>query len=131
MSTEGTPLYNDSNWTFMYVLLGLIPIVFVAVAFYSLWRDRAIQRQDDIEMAVYARTFHQAWFPWRDAVDMSEKPGGTARADPMTRPPVLPPSFSAQVGESSKGQGTAGRTRGRSHSSAQVGHSHDFEDVLL
>ncbi|KAI0024403.1 hypothetical protein F4780DRAFT_775793 [Xylariomycetidae sp. FL0641] len=64
----------DSNWTAMYVVLGLIPLVFVGVAVYSRRRDHRRARRFDAEMArVRGGGREQAFFPWRAAVDAAPR----------------------------------------------------------
>ncbi|KAI4868258.1 hypothetical protein F4820DRAFT_445166 [Hypoxylon rubiginosum] len=72
MAPEKTPLRNDSNWTFMYVVLGLIPVAFVAVTVYS--TCRTMERGNDIEMAVQTQPSQRPRFPWREAVTAPGRP---------------------------------------------------------
>ncbi|KAI1852404.1 hypothetical protein JX265_003828 [Neoarthrinium moseri] len=81
MAKPANPL--DSDWTAMYVVLLLIPIVFVAVACFANWQDRKVKAATDIE-AVNA-TYEQYWFSWRKTVADGE------RGHLPERPPVLPP----------------------------------------
>ncbi|KAI1758556.1 hypothetical protein GGR53DRAFT_516726 [Hypoxylon sp. FL1150] len=61
MAPEKTPFHNDSNWTFMYIVLGLIPVAFVAVAVYSSCQKTATKRGNDIEMANPSRPSFPRW----------------------------------------------------------------------
>ncbi|KAL7625628.1 hypothetical protein AAE478_004848 [Parahypoxylon ruwenzoriense] len=157
--TEPPTLPNDSNWTFMYVVLGLIPFAFVAIALFSTWRDEAARKEPDYEMT---RPYQRSWFPWREAVAASEgprrpahvaPPARAAAARPPVRPPVLPPNFVGRIGELSgervthKNTGSkrgtpirlgAARTGQRKDQHVNGGkfgdiggHSRDFEDVPL
>ncbi|KAI1404520.1 hypothetical protein F4819DRAFT_483474 [Hypoxylon fuscum] len=119
MPVEQTSFHNDSNWTFMYVILGLIPVLFVAVAMYSVWRDRSILRQNDFEMAVFDQTCQRSRFPWREAIAASERRGHSPYtvhpAQAKTKSSVSPLSIGRQTRGSGKSQGG----------------SQDFEDVPL
>lgn len=76
MAADETPIYNDGNWTLMYVLLALIPLVFGFVVLYSLRRDSITQaqnRENDIEMAVLtSEPAHHRW----ESMSESESQGG-------------------------------------------------------
>ncbi|KAI1214519.1 uncharacterized protein F4807DRAFT_848 [Annulohypoxylon truncatum] len=108
----------DSNWTFMYVLVCLIPVAFVAVAILSMRRDKATKREkDDIEMAI----MHQrTWFPWRKAASDSERSKDSQGRNPyvrppppaVTKPPILPANFGRPV-RTSKRKGVDSRTGDR------------------
>ncbi|KAI0129377.1 hypothetical protein F4776DRAFT_169858 [Hypoxylon sp. NC0597] len=104
----------------MYIFLGLAPIIFVAIALYSIWGDRATMEKNDIEM-VAGQTFRQPrLFPWKEDTTTSEQSGsdaaGPSHTKPPsrtgTRPPVPPPSLGSPSG-SSKGQRTKGYERDR------------------
>ncbi|OTA61030.1 hypothetical protein K449DRAFT_465745 [Hypoxylon sp. EC38] len=120
MLVEGTQLYNDGDWTLMYIFLGLAPIIFVSIALYSTWDDTATKGKNDIEM-VAGQTFRRPRrFPWKEAIITSEQ-SDSAAASPSytgppgrtgTRPPVPPPSLSKPSG-SSKGQRTKDHERDR------------------
>ncbi|KAI0883321.1 uncharacterized protein GGS22DRAFT_195471 [Annulohypoxylon maeteangense] len=108
MPTKTTRSYDsvDSNWTFMYVVLSLIPVAFVAVAVLSTRRDKAIQREkSDMEMAIVRR---QTWPPWRKATSgpkRSGEPHGqypyvTSPPRVVTNPPIPPRNFGRSVKES-------------------------------
>ncbi|KAI1139057.1 hypothetical protein F5Y05DRAFT_361308 [Hypoxylon sp. FL0543] len=124
MSLEGTQVYDDGNWTLMYALLGATPIVFVAVALYSVWRDRATKKGNDFEMAA-GQTFRRPRpFPWK--VDMAiSKPGRpTAPGPSYTRPPgrtgtrPSAPRHFSKPSSSSNDQNAGGRGRDRSAAQA-------------
>ncbi|OTA84962.1 hypothetical protein M434DRAFT_16239 [Hypoxylon sp. CO27-5] len=101
MPVQGTQFYNDGDWTLMYIFLGLAPIIFVAIALYSIWYDMGIRGKNDIEM-VAGQTFRRPRrFPWKEAIITSEQ-SDSAAASPSytgspsrtrTRPPVPPPSL--------------------------------------
>lgn len=55
MASNLEPLVSDSNWIFCYVVIGLIPLVFICVATYSVWRDRRTNITYDVE-ALKARS---------------------------------------------------------------------------
>ncbi|KAI0840306.1 hypothetical protein F5Y06DRAFT_253882 [Hypoxylon sp. FL0890] len=115
MSIEGTQVYGNANWTSMYVLLGVIPVVFVAVVLYSLWQDRATRERNDFEMAA-GQTFRRPRrFPWKGATAISEPGRSTATGPSYTRPhaPFPPPNFSKPSG-SSNDERTGGHRRDRS-----------------
>ncbi|KAI1464627.1 uncharacterized protein F4812DRAFT_467207 [Daldinia caldariorum] len=79
MALKGTPplpRINNSNWTPMYVFLGLIPVTFILLALYSMWRD-ARTLALDIEMAALPSQ--------REAVAASERPGVPSRRVSATR----------------------------------------------
>lgn len=81
------------DWTPMYVLLGLIPIVFAAVAVYSTRRDRRVRETTDIE-AINAR-HERFWFPWKNALAESGEEvvtSDTTPAAPHPPPPREQPS---------------------------------------
>ncbi|KAI1498482.1 hypothetical protein F5X99DRAFT_431713 [Biscogniauxia marginata] len=99
-----TRLHYDSDWTMMYIVLALIPVVFVSVALYSKRRDHVVKKEHDLEMARYTETHRRAWFPWKDAVNSSESSASMARPStpkPTTRLPAVPSSFTR--GRSNKG----------------------------
>ncbi|XXH00365.1 hypothetical protein Hte_006709 [Hypoxylon texense] len=74
MALEETPFHNDSNWAFMYVVLSLIPVAFVAVAVYSTYRHRAMAaRGRDVEMAMRSQPPQRPRYPWRDVVMAPER----------------------------------------------------------
>ncbi|KAI8956682.1 hypothetical protein F5Y11DRAFT_353387 [Daldinia sp. FL1419] len=74
------PSPDGSNWTAMYVILGLIPVTFIIVAIFSAWRDSRIAPRD-IEMAALPSRRALAL---HEAVAISELgAGGFAR--PMNR----------------------------------------------
>ncbi|KAI0379852.1 hypothetical protein F5Y04DRAFT_289712 [Hypomontagnella monticulosa] len=67
MEVDETPIYNDGNWTFLYVILGLIPIAFISIAIFSLARDRITQSQNsngDIEMVAVTSNPPRYWREW-------------------------------------------------------------------
>ncbi|KAI0852164.1 hypothetical protein F5Y00DRAFT_273652 [Daldinia vernicosa] len=101
MALKGTPPLpnnNNSNWTLMYVLLGLIPVTFTIIAVYAVWRDTRTPPRD-IEMASLPS---QRVLPWREAIAASERRTGESPSRPesdrarmmITRPsstvPVTP-----------------------------------------
>jgi hypothetical protein len=40
-----TTVHRDSDWTAMYVVLGVIPLLFVCSVVYSSWRDRMREKR--------------------------------------------------------------------------------------
>ncbi|KAI0891587.1 hypothetical protein F4806DRAFT_301198 [Annulohypoxylon nitens] len=88
MSVKVTRSTDSLNWTALYVLVSLIPVVFAVVVAISVRRDKATQRKKhDIEMALHQRS----WFPWRETVAGSER----VRPPPpaLIKPPIPPPDF--------------------------------------
>ncbi|KAI0119134.1 hypothetical protein F4814DRAFT_410697 [Daldinia grandis] len=80
MALKGTPPLpsnNNSNWTFMYILLGLIPVTFIAIAVFAVWRDKRTPPRD-IEMAALPS---QRVLPWQEAVAASEQHGPVATGE--------------------------------------------------
>ncbi|KAF3063910.1 hypothetical protein GL218_02304 [Daldinia childiae] len=78
MALKGTPPLpnnNNSNWTLMYVLLGLVPVIFTIIALYAVWRDTRMPPRD-IEMAALPS---QRVLPWREAIAASEGHGAGTR----------------------------------------------------
>ncbi|KAI2465684.1 hypothetical protein F4781DRAFT_17674 [Annulohypoxylon bovei var. microspora] len=148
MPTQAPQTYDtpDSNWTLMYVALALIPFFFVAVALLSVRRDKVTQREkNDIEMALTRQRHQRAWFPWREAIADSERPGDAwVRAPPRAvgKPPIPPANFGRPVG-ASKGKGVdrGGSRRGRDAtrngsaggqpSGSKRRNSSDFDEVSL
>ena len=76
---------TSENWTPAYVIVGLVPLVFAAVATASVLltkrrRRRRLQQQQqqngqqggDVELA-HLRRHEHAWFPWREAVAQTEE----------------------------------------------------------
>jgi hypothetical protein len=51
VSHPETEVHYDSDWTAIYVVLAVIPAVFVCVALYSKWHDRVMARKRDLEAA--------------------------------------------------------------------------------
>ncbi|KAI1802261.1 hypothetical protein F4811DRAFT_406393 [Daldinia bambusicola] len=86
MALEGTPplpKINNSNWTPMYIFLGLIPVTFILVALYSMWRDARTPALD-IEMATLPSL---RVLPLRGVGAASERPGVPTRRISATRRP--------------------------------------------
>ncbi|KAI6090950.1 hypothetical protein F4821DRAFT_255695 [Hypoxylon rubiginosum] len=90
MAPDKTPFHNDSNWTFMYVILGLIPVAFVAVAVYSSCQNTAIKRGNDIEMATPSR---RPRFPWKEPIETFQRRqhSNPYEAEAASIPPTPPP----------------------------------------
>jgi hypothetical protein len=70
---------HNADWTPAYVILALIPVVFISTAVYSVLSSRgaadAARRPSDIEMStVQNETYERMWFPWRDAIRATESP---------------------------------------------------------
>ncbi|KAI1810941.1 hypothetical protein GGS20DRAFT_565273 [Poronia punctata] len=42
---EETAVHKDSDWLAMYIVIGVIPLVFFCSALYSAWRDRIRRRR--------------------------------------------------------------------------------------
>lgn len=131
MAIENPQLYNNSNWTFMYVVLSLIPVAFVAVSLISIRRDRMARRQSDIETADRGPVFERAWFPRREAIAASEGSeglGGTImtsssterkRTDSFTQFDTAKPKTNMHTGIKRKPLGNEG------------GYLSDLEEVPL
>ncbi|KAI1663093.1 hypothetical protein F4813DRAFT_20225 [Daldinia decipiens] len=84
MALKGTPPLpnnNDSNWTLMYIFLGLVPVTFTIIAVYAVWRDKRTPFRD-IEMAALPS---QRVLPWREAIAASEG-RGTGTGESSSRP---------------------------------------------
>ncbi|KAI5923867.1 hypothetical protein F4810DRAFT_667867 [Camillea tinctor] len=86
-----TRLHYDSDWTPMYIILGLIPVVFLLVALFSKRREFVPKKEHDLEMAKYNRTR----FPWKEAVNNSENvaPVQLSSQISSSRPPAGPSSY--------------------------------------
>ncbi|ETS80342.1 hypothetical protein PFICI_07871 [Pestalotiopsis fici W106-1] len=77
---------SDSNWWLCYIVLALIPIVFVCVACFSVWRDRRTRTKYDVEAinAIYSKY----WTGPRDLTE-TKRPAGF----PQTRPGLYVPTL--------------------------------------
>lgn len=76
MAQDSDPLIVDSNWLFCYVVVALIPVIFVCVATYSVWRDRRTRTKYDMESI--NKTYAGYWGGLQDPTEMRP---------PSTRPP--------------------------------------------
>ncbi|KAI0123090.1 hypothetical protein BJ170DRAFT_125201 [Xylariales sp. AK1849] len=79
---------DGSNWTLMYVVLALIPVMFAGVALFANWKERRIKADTDIEAV--NTTYRSIWFPWREAMAQSES---AALPAPPPPPPPAPRPF--------------------------------------
>ncbi|KAH9910113.1 hypothetical protein F4778DRAFT_36563 [Xylariomycetidae sp. FL2044] len=86
-----TRVWYDSNWYLMYVVLVVIPLVFIGIALWSRRQDRMARQATDVEMAAHGPNHDRVWFPWRDGPDPSSS-SSTSSAPP----PVVPASFTAR-----------------------------------
>ncbi|KAF3001009.1 hypothetical protein E8E14_002178 [Neopestalotiopsis sp. 37M] len=77
---------SDSNWWLCYIVLALIPIVFVCVACFSVWRDRRTRLKYDVE-AINA-TYSKYWNGPRDPLE-TRRPAGF----PQTRAGLYVPTL--------------------------------------
>lgn len=62
---------DGSDWTIAYVIVFLIPVVFVAIAVYSTWRDRrtaAAKAKNDLETG-RAVKMDRYFHPWKYAAE--------------------------------------------------------------
>ncbi|KAK8135242.1 hypothetical protein PG984_003182 [Apiospora sp. TS-2023a] len=82
---EDTSFQGDgSNWTIAYVIVFLIPVIFLAVAVYSTWQDRrtaAAKAKNDLETG-RAVKMDRYFFPWKyaaEAADGSSNSNATGR----------------------------------------------------
>ncbi|CAJ2508053.1 Uu.00g092390.m01.CDS01 [Anthostomella pinea] len=73
-------VHFNSNWVFMYVVLVLIPVVFVGVALFSRKRDHVVIRKHDVEKGVAAGS------------------AGAGAAVARPRPAMVPPVMSLPYG---------------------------------
>ncbi|KAI1776009.1 hypothetical protein F4818DRAFT_440388 [Hypoxylon cercidicola] len=114
MAPEKTPFHYDSNWTFMYVVLGLIPVAFIAAAVYSNCQHKTTERGNDIEMAVRAQPPQRPRFPWREEIATSERPqdSNPYEAQAASKLPISPSQFGHRTGIASRDQETNENTRG-------------------
>ncbi|KAI0597990.1 hypothetical protein F4775DRAFT_557157 [Biscogniauxia sp. FL1348] len=95
-----TRLHYDSDWTPMYIILALIPLVFLIVALFSKRRDHVLKKEHDLETAKYNR----ARFPWKDAVNVSENMNSAVHPSASTSSPRSPAGpVSYNYGESNRG----------------------------
>ncbi|KAH6648975.1 hypothetical protein BKA67DRAFT_538980 [Truncatella angustata] len=62
--TQPDPWKQDSNWLLCYVVIILIPIIFVCIAAFSVWRDRRTSRKYDIEAV--KSTYAKYWSGYKD-----------------------------------------------------------------
>ncbi|KAK6072975.1 hypothetical protein SCUP234_06749 [Seiridium cupressi] len=96
MAQDTEPLVVDSIWLPCYVVLALIPVVFVCVATYSVWRDRRTRAKYDIEAikVTYARYWSSSYQDHRKSSAKPRAPIPTLpvnRAGPKLHASVLPP----------------------------------------
>ncbi|KAK7954872.1 hypothetical protein PG996_015676 [Apiospora saccharicola] len=65
---------DGSNWTIAYVIVFLIPLIFLAVAVYSTWQDRrtaAAKAKNDLETG-RAVKMDRYFFPWKYAAEAAD-----------------------------------------------------------
>ncbi|KAI0167164.1 hypothetical protein GGR52DRAFT_91556 [Hypoxylon sp. FL1284] len=103
MAPDKTPLRDDSNWAFMYVVLALIPVAFVAIAVYSTRQNTTtVGGRGDIEMAVRAQPSRR---PWREP-ETPQRPSPAQAASSS----VVPSPFSGH-----RASGLAGHQEAKGH----------------
>ncbi|KAK8067153.1 hypothetical protein PG997_013900 [Apiospora hydei] len=69
---------DGTDWTWLYVIIFLIPVIFLAIAVYSTWRDRraaAAKAKNDLETGRAAK-LDRYYHPWKyDAAESSSAAG--------------------------------------------------------
>ncbi|KAI1391257.1 uncharacterized protein F4822DRAFT_179769 [Hypoxylon trugodes] len=105
MHADQTPANGDSDWTFMYVLLGLIPIFFAVVAVYSVWRDGSVESQNDDLETARGYGFQQTWNPMNRNMARSERMGVSTTTSRGKTTPIKPPESSRDIENEASGIG--------------------------
>ncbi|KAH8898578.1 hypothetical protein GQ53DRAFT_802859 [Thozetella sp. PMI_491] len=84
-----------ANWTLGYVIVGLIPVVFVGIAIWATIEERR-SRQTPAEIDLEMQDYRRFWFPWTGAADDAEPStkqvnnGGSSASVARAAPPAYP-----------------------------------------
>ncbi|KAK7966133.1 uncharacterized protein PG986_000410 [Apiospora aurea] len=73
---------DGTDWTWLYVIIFLIPVIFLAIAVYSTWRDRraaATKARNDLETGRAAK-LDRYYHPWRYDAAAGEAESSSAAA---------------------------------------------------
>lgn len=88
MTASETDLWDGgSNWLFCYVVIILIPIIFVCIAIYSVLRDRRARSKYDIE--AINSTYAKFWSPYYE----DDSPPPATRSLGAPRPDMYVPTL--------------------------------------